>query len=63
MAIKPIPLKTWEVQAILRGDKTTTRRVVKKRYSNTDLYLMSSQPYPGPACGAAERCAGPGAIH
>lgn len=27
--MKGIPMKTWEVQAILNGCKTVTRRVVK----------------------------------
>jgi hypothetical protein len=32
MKAKPIPLKTWEVQAILDGRKTQTRRVVKPEH-------------------------------
>lgn len=34
--MKPIVLKTWEVQAILGGEKTTIRRVVKNRRGTPD---------------------------
>ena len=43
MAYKPIPLTTPEVQAILDNRKTMTRRVVKKKYSNTDLEMKTDK--------------------
>lgn len=43
MAYKPIPLTTPEVQAILDNRKTMTRRVVKKKYSNTDLVMKTDK--------------------
>jgi hypothetical protein len=44
MKAKPIPLKTWEVQAILDGRKTQTRRVVKGDPDMTDLIRITSVP-------------------
>jgi hypothetical protein len=39
MKAKPIPLKTWEVQAILDSRKTQTRRVVKPQPQTLFMYM------------------------
>lgn len=41
--MKPILFNTPMVQVILSGSKTTTRRVVRKKYSNTDLTMFTNK--------------------
>ncbi len=40
---KPIPFKTEMVQAILDGRKTVTRRVIKPKYSNTQIKIIENK--------------------
>lgn len=41
--MKGIPMKTWEVRAILDNRKTVTRRVVKLKYSNAHLEMRTDK--------------------
>lgn len=45
MKIKPILFSTLMVQAILDNRKRMTRRVVIKKYSNTDIIIRNGMPY------------------
>lgn len=45
MKIRPILMSTQMVQAILDNRKRMTRRVVIKKYSNTDIIIRNGMPY------------------